>query len=81
MATQKQRHYLHGDQKEDDPELWYCARCDAFIPEAHFFEGHHTKEKLSDYERYLFDRKCFPNKLRNSPGKWRRPNNPPNCIA
>lgn len=81
MANQKQRHYLNGDQKESDPELWYCARCDAFVQEAHFLEGNHKKEKLSDYERYLADRKRFQNQLKNSPGKWRRPKNPTNCLA
>jgi hypothetical protein len=81
VIPQKVRYYLHGDQKEDDPELWLCSRCDAFVREVHFFEGLHQKEKLSDHERHTYERKRFPNILKNSPGKWRRPTNPPNCLA
>ncbi|MBO2577027.1 hypothetical protein [Shewanella algae] len=36
-----QRHYIHGDQSEQDCSLFYCATCDAFLNEHHFF----NKEK------------------------------------
>lgn len=81
MAKQPLRHYLHGDQNENDPEQWFCSRCDAFVGEAHFFDGYHDRAKLTDHERYVTDRKRLQNQLRNSPGKWRRPKNPPNCLA
>ncbi len=81
MTATAQRNYLHGDQKEDDPELWFCRRCDAFVRNVHFSEGEHKKQKLSEYEKYLDERKRFSIKIKNTPGKWRRPANPPNCLA
>lgn len=81
MIAMPQRNYVHGDQKEDDPELWYCRRCDAFVRQFHFAEGHHNNQKLSEHEKYLDEMKRFSIKTKNAPGKWRRPANPPNCLA
>lgn len=33
------RFYFHRDAKEQDPAAFYCARCDAFVPRAHFEPG------------------------------------------
>lgn len=30
------RYYLHGDQDETDPFVYFCARCDSFCPPDHF---------------------------------------------
>lgn len=81
MTEEPERHYLHGDQKEGDPEMWFCRRCDHFVPEAHFSEGHHKRQRLSEYEKYLDEKKRFPIKMKNQPGKWRRPANAPNHFA
>lgn len=81
MSEQKPRHYLHGDQKEDDPELWFCRRCDAFVSELHFAEGHHNKQRLTDFEKYLAEKKRLSTFMKNTQGRWRRPANPPNCLA
>ena len=81
MTEDAQRHYVHGDQKEDDAEMRFCRRCDAFVPKAHFAEGHHKKQKLSEYERYLEDKEHFAVKMKNRPGKWRRPPSSPNYFA
>ena len=35
------RYYLHGDQKEEDGTLYYCARCDLSFPQGHFFTKNH----------------------------------------
>ncbi len=65
MSADKPRYYLHGDQKEDDPDLWFCSSCDAFVPEVHFAGGHHKKQNLSDYESYLAEKKRLPTYMKN----------------
>ena len=42
----KERHYIHGDQSEQDPALFYCSACDAFLNEGHFFDD---REKCCDH--------------------------------
>lgn len=37
MNSSKARHYIHGDQLVGDTSLFYCATCDVFWPEDHFF--------------------------------------------
>jgi len=32
------RHYIHGDQLENDHSLFYCLACDAFLQREHFLE-------------------------------------------
>jgi hypothetical protein len=75
------RYYLHGDQKEDNVTVWFCARCDAFMPQAHFDERQHDESRVSDYDRYLSDKKSLPTYTKNTRGKYHRPANPPNCLA
>ncbi|MCU0928134.1 MAG: glyoxalase superfamily protein [Burkholderiaceae bacterium] len=69
------RYYLHGDQLEDDPKRYYCARCDVFFPAEHFADhGPHTGERLLDQlERW---------KKRDwrSKAEWRRPDDPVNIL-
>lgn len=31
------KHYIHGDQSEDESSHFYCSVCDVFFPETHFF--------------------------------------------
>jgi hypothetical protein len=80
MSEEELRQYVHGDQKAGDPELWFCRRCDSFVPEVHFAQGHHKMQRLSEYEKYLDEKKRFAIKMKNSPGKWRRPTTPRNCL-
>lgn len=75
------RYYVHGDQKELEPSLWYCARCDAFVAQAHFYEGHHDNSRVTDYDRYSNSIKRLPIFMENKRGKYHRPYNPPNCVA
>jgi hypothetical protein len=37
MNAPRERHYIHGDQLEGDPSLFYCSACDSFWHEDHFF--------------------------------------------
>jgi hypothetical protein len=75
------RYYLHSEQKEDDTSLWFCVRCDAFVAEAHFHESHHDESRMTNYDRYLDEKKRLPTYIRNTKGKFHRPANPPNCLA
>jgi hypothetical protein len=84
MSLQKtERHYLHGDVYEDDPNKVYCARCDLFAPIAHFHDREqHSPSDMSDYDRYERMRKNFKKSKKNYPSVQRtRPTNAPNIFA
>ena len=78
----KTRYYLHGDQHEDGGDKWFCARCDSFVDQSHFYhsERHVGSEGDKDYPRYLDGKKRLHISLGNSGGKLFRPPSPRNCI-
>ena len=39
-VEEKQRHYIHGDRHELDPELYYCSACAMFFYADHFDKYH-----------------------------------------
>ncbi|WP_081936017.1 YozE family protein [Burkholderia sp. 9120] len=71
----RKRYYLHGDQTEHDPALYYCAQCDAFSPAEHFDAVHGPKT----VERYL-DNLRYWNSPERSQGDWRRPADAVNAL-
>ena len=78
------RYYFHGDIKEGEPDLVYCAKCDAFEPISHFYEPCvHSWSRHTDYERFERMRKKFD----RMPGmafdgtEYTRPRNAPNIFA
>lgn len=70
------RYYLHGDQKEGAPDLFFCVLCDAFIPEGHFRVDH---PKTNHYERYLRSLHREAQRKRNGTS-FLRPKDAPNCL-
>lgn len=62
-----QRYYLHGDQSEDDPRLYFCALCDVFAQEGHFKQ--HGEKNRARYERARA-------RLKNINSRFTRPKNP-----
>jgi hypothetical protein len=77
----KIRYYLHGDQKEDNSNLWYCARCDAFVLRDHFYLSSHAWSKTTEFELYLSDKSRLDVILKNLGDRHYRPEDPPNCVA
>lgn len=79
----KQRYYLHGDQHEDGGDLWYCARCDVFFEQAHFYtdERHIGAEGNKDYTRYQQGLKRLKTLSKDTNGEYYRPADARNCIA
>lgn len=78
------RHYLHGDQKEEDKTLYYCERCDLSFPESHFFSNTHVEPDniIEHLYRYKFRKSLWETKLRWTHLHYRiRPDNPPNLFA
>lgn len=69
------RHYLHGDQVEDDRTKFYCAQCDLFVERDHF--GQHGSEA---HERALQSIARWTNGLAENRVKMRRPNDAPNIL-
>jgi len=71
----RRRHYLHGDQDEDDPARYYCAQCDVFFDAAHFSShGPHTGE------RFLERLERWAKRDARSQATWRRPDNAANVL-
>lgn len=72
------RYYVHGDLHEDRPDVYYCARCDFFVPAQHFNDEDHVSTRA---ERYRCSLECWKRyaKVRNS--KFYRPTDADNIIA
>jgi hypothetical protein len=77
------RYYLHGDQHEGGGDVWYCARCDSFVAQEHFYRDrrHTGLEGDKDYPRYLDGVKRLKIVMDNGRGRYLRPPSPRNCIA
>lgn len=72
----RKRYYLHGDQTEQDPALYYCAQCDWFSPAEHFESEHGPKT----VERYLSNLRYWSSPER-SRANWRRPDKAVNILT
>lgn len=46
----RKRYYLHGDRNREG--VYFCRRCDAFAPAAHFADGSHGMTEV-DHLRLL----------------------------
>lgn len=75
------RYYLHGDQSEIDPNLWYCARHDEFQTLDHFHTGWHAEQSDQDYTRLHSDLERIHETLKNLGNGYHRPPNARNCLA
>lgn len=71
------RHYLHGDEIEDEPGVYFCASCDKPVEADHFDREHATKS----YERYFTDLLRWQRRPARNKGGVRRPANPVNVVA
>lgn len=49
----KKRFYAHGDLHEQQPNSYYCAKCDAFVPLLHFDDPSHTEKRQEIYLKSL----------------------------
>jgi hypothetical protein len=63
------RHYLHGDEIEDEPGVYFCGSCDMPVEADHFDREHATKS----YERYFTDLQRWQRRPARSKGSVRRP--------
>jgi len=71
---QHTRYYVHGDQSEEDADLYYCSACDVFFDKIHF--EWHTEENLSRYDASL---KTFLALVKGG-RQWSRPQYPCNLF-
>lgn len=72
-----ERHYVHGDQSEDQPGRFFCKQCDKFVDSAHFQAEHPGKAE----ERYfgsLLQWQRWPTRTKLN---RRRPSNAVNVLA
>jgi uncharacterized protein YozE (UPF0346 family) len=77
---EKERHYLHGDQYEDDPARYYCARCDEFVEAGHF-ESPDLHGGETHGERFLWSLERWNERPMEDWTDWRRPKDAPNLLA
>jgi uncharacterized protein YozE (UPF0346 family) len=70
------RYYIHGDQREDEPSLYYCARCDVFFDAQHFSEHSDING-----ERYLSSVGSWNRRDTSRRDTRRRPDNAINILA
>lgn len=79
-ASALPRYYLHGDQDEQDPSVYYCARCDRFGTPDHFSDtGLHRGQ--SDEMRYLDSIERWNEASALWRAKWHRPEDAINLLA
>lgn len=71
------RHYLHGDEIEDEPGVYFCASCDMPVEADHFDREHATRS----YDRYFTDLERWQRRPARSKGGVRRPTNAVNVVA
>lgn len=74
------RYYLHGDQDEEDPNSFYCARCDFFYEREHF-ENPALHRGQSHEMRYLESIERWNERGDVWHRKYRRPEAAPNLLA
>jgi uncharacterized protein YozE (UPF0346 family) len=79
IAAPGVRHYLHGDLAENDPDRYYCARCDVFFEASHFQpESWHGDDE--DGERFLKSLERWSNLRPSERGNRYRPLNASNIL-
>ena len=74
------RYYLHGDQIEDSPEQFYCARCDLFCDASHFEDPQQHSLEMHG-ERYLRSLRQWHERTKIAKRRWHRPDNASNLLA
>ncbi len=51
--SMKTRHYVYGDQDEDNPHNYFCTNCDLFAPAQHFEDEKHISNRVRRYTQSL----------------------------
>jgi hypothetical protein len=70
------RYYLHGDEKENEPGIYYCRACDYFEPKKHFYEECTEKNHFERFQRTL---KIWK-QIKKSGTQYTRPTNANNIF-
>lgn len=78
--SNQDRYYLHGDQDEDSPALFYCARCDVFTEAEHFDDPQQHRGETHG-ERYLGSLDRWNQRSPESKTNWHRPADAVNLLA
>jgi uncharacterized protein YozE (UPF0346 family) len=76
QADSRVRYYFHGDQKEEDANLYYCAHCDLSFLLEHF-AAEHGPTTVERYIRQLETADAGPAEWHRS---YRRPANAVNAL-
>lgn len=71
------RHYVHGDQHEEDVVRFFCQQCDLLVDATHF-EAEHPGEAE---ERYFASLRRWQRRPARAKINLRRPNNVVNVLA
>lgn len=71
------RHYVHGDEMEQEQAKFYCQECDAIVDSHHFEAEHFGKSK----DRYFDSLRRWEKRCVSSKMNLRRPSNAVNILA
>lgn len=80
VPSNQSRYYLHGDQDEGNPALFYCARCDVFTDAEHFDDPQFHRGETHG-ERYLGSLDRWNQRSSESKADWHRPADAVNLLA
>lgn len=77
MKNNLKRHYVHGDQSEDNQNKYFCRACDIFVDKDHFatfsIDSSHKDRYKQDIDLY--------NYLKKSDKTYYRPESACNVFA
>lgn len=79
-ASERARYYLHGDQDEQDPSVYYCRSCDLSYTPDHFSDTSLHREP-SHEARYLNSLKRWNEANPSWQANFRRPKDAINLLA
>lgn len=71
------RYYVHGDEVEESPGMYFCRQCEANVEPAHFESAHPDETEL----RYVDGVERWKRWPARTKMNWRRPSLAKNCLA
>lgn len=80
LLPKKTRYYIHGDQYQENPILFFCNYCDAFLEAGHF-NNYHCFKNETQSERYLSSLARWNKRSEKSKLSLFRPDNAPNLLS
>lgn len=75
------RFYIHGDAHPDEPDRYFCVRCDCMKPGEHFQAGGEHADQKVNFERFLYSHERWLERRHTNWPNKERPDDAPNLFA